>query len=59
MDVLCDQLVLAERRIALRGLREWVKVAGDEIDTFVQQQVNRRIEHMQRPEHGALLMQRR
>lgn len=58
MDVLCDQLVLAERRIALRGLREWVKVAGGEIDTFVQQQANRHMEHMRRPECGALLMRR-
>jgi DNA-binding PadR family transcriptional regulator len=58
MDVLCDQLVLAERRIALRGLREWVKVAGDEIDNFVQQQTSRHLEHMRRPERDALLMSR-
>lgn len=52
LSVLCDRLVLAECKIALRGLREWVQVARDEVDTFVQQQANPDIERMQRPDHS-------
>ena len=52
MDILCDRLVLAERRIALRGLREWVQVASDETDAFVKQTDR----HLER---GTLLLRQR
>jgi DNA-binding PadR family transcriptional regulator len=49
--VLCDKLVFAERKIALRGLREWVQVARNEVDAFVQQ-AHRHPKRITRPERS-------
>ncbi|MFZ2050603.1 MAG: helix-turn-helix transcriptional regulator [Solirubrobacteraceae bacterium] len=41
LTVLCDRLVFIERKTALRGLREWIEMARDEVDSFAQQQAIR------------------
>lgn len=41
LSVLCDRLVFIERKTALRALREWIAMARDEVDNFVQQQAIR------------------
>jgi len=38
IDALCNRLVIAERRLALRGIREWIGAARHEIDAYERQQ---------------------